>query len=210
MTIEEAIQHCEEKSCSNSLCAQDHKQLAAWLTELKSLREQQKHFTCPCCCPAFQDGVKVGMKETSENIKNAAIDGYIVNNGTLPYPTIQFLTADLKAKNPNDGDKVKILILTKGVEQSIDASTDTDITDELLLLYGFEPHPEEGHHTRYVKYDEYREVELYEYSDSIWIFHHHNVEFSTPDTQITISYLHELRQALHLCGCLDLLTPNSK
>ena len=37
MTIDEAIQHCEEKArelgCTE--CAQEHRQLAAWLRELK-------------------------------------------------------------------------------------------------------------------------------------------------------------------------------
>lgn len=39
MTLDEAIQHCEEKSCGNSECAKEHIQLAGWLTELKKLRE---------------------------------------------------------------------------------------------------------------------------------------------------------------------------
>ena len=38
MKLDEAIQHCKEKSCGNSLCAKEHKQLAEWLTELKCLR----------------------------------------------------------------------------------------------------------------------------------------------------------------------------
>ena len=38
MTLDEAIQHCKEKSCGNSLCAKEHKQLAEWLAELKCLR----------------------------------------------------------------------------------------------------------------------------------------------------------------------------
>ena len=40
MTIDEAIQHCEEKArelgCTE--CAQEHRQLAAWLRELKFRR----------------------------------------------------------------------------------------------------------------------------------------------------------------------------
>lgn len=35
MTLEEAIQHCEEKSCGNSHCNQEHKQLAEWLKKLQ-------------------------------------------------------------------------------------------------------------------------------------------------------------------------------
>lgn len=41
MTLEEAIQHCEEVSqnCENEQCALDHKQLKEWLLELKQYRE---------------------------------------------------------------------------------------------------------------------------------------------------------------------------
>ena len=36
MTLDEAIQHCEE-------CAEEHKQLAQWLGELKQLKEQEAY-----------------------------------------------------------------------------------------------------------------------------------------------------------------------
>ena len=43
MTIDEAIQHCEDKAhelgCTE--CAQEHYQLAGWLRELKFRRKQQ-------------------------------------------------------------------------------------------------------------------------------------------------------------------------
>ena len=43
MTIDEAIRHCEEKAremgCTE--CAQEHRQLAAWLRELKFRRKAQ-------------------------------------------------------------------------------------------------------------------------------------------------------------------------
>ena len=38
MTLEEAIRHCQEKSCGNSECAKEHKQLAEWLRELQDRR----------------------------------------------------------------------------------------------------------------------------------------------------------------------------
>ena len=38
MTLEEAILHCNEKSCNLNSCSYEHKQLANWLTELKYLR----------------------------------------------------------------------------------------------------------------------------------------------------------------------------
>lgn len=42
MTLDEAIQHCQEKSCDNTGCAKDHQQLGEWLTELKHYREKSK------------------------------------------------------------------------------------------------------------------------------------------------------------------------
>lgn len=39
MTLDEAIEHAEEKACGSSECAKDHKQLAEWLKELKERRE---------------------------------------------------------------------------------------------------------------------------------------------------------------------------
>ena len=38
LTLEEAIEHCKEKSCGNSECALEHKQLAEWLRELQYYR----------------------------------------------------------------------------------------------------------------------------------------------------------------------------
>lgn len=41
MTLDEAIQHCEDVAASNICadCASEHEQLAAWLKELKDYRE---------------------------------------------------------------------------------------------------------------------------------------------------------------------------
>lgn len=40
MTLDEAIQHCEEKAQCGTVCGIEHKQLAEWLKELKILREE--------------------------------------------------------------------------------------------------------------------------------------------------------------------------
>ena len=52
MTLEEAIKHCEEKEKEQALngcfaCAEEHKQLAEWLKELKDYREGSR--TCENC-----------------------------------------------------------------------------------------------------------------------------------------------------------------
>ena len=38
MTLNEAIRHAEEKACGNTGCAEEYRQLAEWLKELKELR----------------------------------------------------------------------------------------------------------------------------------------------------------------------------
>ena len=40
MTLDEAIQHCEEKAQCGTDCGMEHKQLADWLKELKTLRKK--------------------------------------------------------------------------------------------------------------------------------------------------------------------------
>lgn len=41
MSLDEAIEHCKERSCGNNACSLEHKQLEKWLTELKELKEQK-------------------------------------------------------------------------------------------------------------------------------------------------------------------------
>lgn len=40
MTLDEAIEHCKEKSCSNTKCAREHRQLEEWLKELKEYKKR--------------------------------------------------------------------------------------------------------------------------------------------------------------------------
>ena len=40
MTLDEAIEHCEEKAKCGDSCGMEHKQLAEWLKELKTIREE--------------------------------------------------------------------------------------------------------------------------------------------------------------------------
>lgn len=42
MTLDEAIQHCEEKALCGDACGLEHKQLADWLKELKSYRMDEE------------------------------------------------------------------------------------------------------------------------------------------------------------------------
>lgn len=42
MTLDEAIQHREEKALCGDACGLEHKQLAEWLKELKYYRKQKQ------------------------------------------------------------------------------------------------------------------------------------------------------------------------
>lgn len=42
MTLDEAIQHCEERALCGDICGLEHKQLAEWLKELKGYRMDEE------------------------------------------------------------------------------------------------------------------------------------------------------------------------
>lgn len=48
MTLDEAIEHCKEKSCDDTVCGKEHKQLSEWLTELKSYRSSVAQIKTKC------------------------------------------------------------------------------------------------------------------------------------------------------------------
>lgn len=63
MTLEEAIEHCEEKACGNMECAKEHRQLAEWLKELQAIKMnniinnkeiEERYLLCINCCELKQ------------------------------------------------------------------------------------------------------------------------------------------------------------
>lgn len=70
MTIDEAIEHAEEKACGNGQCAKDHAQLADWLNELKLLRVENAKLRelvrqmYPEAKAFLQLGVQLGCNDT--------------------------------------------------------------------------------------------------------------------------------------------------
>lgn len=64
MTLDEAIKHCEEKEQEQALngcfaCAEEHKQLAEWLKELRKLKKCRE-------CPLVKEECSIcGFKEGS-------------------------------------------------------------------------------------------------------------------------------------------------
>ena len=48
--------------------------------------------------------------------------------------------------------------------------------------------------------DDYYDIVVYEWSDSIWVFRYESCEMNIPHEQRTMSYLHQLQHAFHDCG----------
>ena len=64
MTIDEAIEHTEERACGNDQCAKDHAQLADWLRELRRARMEID------LLKTLRDGFKAdAQKYKAENAK---------------------------------------------------------------------------------------------------------------------------------------------
>lgn len=62
MTLEEAIEHAEERACGNDQCAKDHAQLSDWLRELRRARMEID------LLKALRDGFKAdAQKYKAEN-----------------------------------------------------------------------------------------------------------------------------------------------
>lgn len=54
--------------------------------------------------------------------------------------------------------------------------------------------------TFYGIYDDYFDLDIREYSDSIYVVTFHNCEMNSPDQQMIFSFVHELQHFLNHCG----------
>lgn len=100
-------------------------------------------------------------------------------------------------------------IQADGVEQYIQTS-DSDVyysveeykpillTEEILVWNRFEHDPHKDSHFYWD--DEYKEVDIHEISDSIWLIEAEDLEFSMPTQRAIVCNVHELQHALKLCG----------
>ena len=72
-----------------------------------------------------------------------------------------------------------------------------ELTIEILEKNGFVKNNGNG---KLCLSDDYFDIEIYEWSDSIWVFRYESCEMNIPHEQRTMSYLHELQHAFHDCG----------
>jgi len=78
------------------------------------------------------------------------------------------------------------------------------ITEEILVKNGFVGVPLTD---SYELNTDYYEIEVWNYSDGLWVVNVHWIEFSsTPDDKLTVSYVHQLQHLLRLCGVEKELT----
>lgn len=129
MTLDEAIKHCKEKSCSNTECAKEHKQLGEWLIELKQRREQEEHVSEDLEEAAMQYAklkhkdfalqeivswdFKAGVKWQKEQLKANTVDATI----GLPYENKDGgYTQLIDVSRPLPVGKNKIAIIFKEVQ----------------------------------------------------------------------------------------------
>lgn len=56
--------------------------------------------------------------------------------------------------------------------------------------------------TFYGIFDDYFDLDIREYSDSVYVATFHNCEMNTPDQQMTFSFVHELQHFLSHC-CIE-------
>lgn len=74
------------------------------------------------------------------------------------------------------------------------------ITAEILEKNGFIKIKREGGSYEYEISEDFFDVLIYEWSDSIWVYRYDSTEMNLPHTQTTQSYVHELQHALRLNG----------
>lgn len=71
MTLDEAIQHCEERALCGDACGLEHKQLAEWLKELKGYRMDEETKLDKTTATDVLEKLLNTAKDDLEKIRNA-------------------------------------------------------------------------------------------------------------------------------------------
>lgn len=70
MTLDEAIQHCEERALCGDVCGLEHKQLAEWLKELKGYRMDEETKLDKTTATGVLEKLSNTAKDDTEKIRN--------------------------------------------------------------------------------------------------------------------------------------------
>ena len=71
MTLDEAIQHCEERALCGDVCGLEHKQLVEWLKELKGYRMDEETKLDKTTATGVLESMLNTTKDDLEKIRNA-------------------------------------------------------------------------------------------------------------------------------------------
>ena len=80
------------------------------------------------------------------------------------------------------------------------------LTAEVLEKNGFSYRKCNGGAEEWWIEDDYYDIVVYEWSDSIWVFRYESTEMNLPHEQRTMSYLHQLQHAFYDCGIDEQIT----
>ena len=97
-----------------------------------------------------------------------------------------------------NGEPVKVEHIISGINE--DDYDPIPITAELLEKNGFERRKLDGGAEEFVIADDYYDIVVYEWSDSIWVFRYECTEMNTPHEQRVFGYVHNLQHALRENG----------
>ena len=70
MTLDEAIQHCEERALCGDICGLEYKQLAEWLKELKGYRMDEETKLDKTTVTGVLEKLSNTAKDDTEKIRN--------------------------------------------------------------------------------------------------------------------------------------------
>ena len=107
MTLDEAIQHCEEKALCGDACGLEHKQLAEWLKELKGYRMNEETKLDKTTVTGVLENLLNTAKDDLEKIRNANDTGdfsveYSGIDGGQRFSGKKFFGSEKDAENEMD------------------------------------------------------------------------------------------------------------
>lgn len=102
-------------------------------------------------------------------------------------------------KEPDDVTCELVIPNTNDISsRPLDTCLPIELTEDILVKNGF---VEVELTDSYELNTDYYEIEVWNYSDGLWVVTVHWIEFSsTPESKATVSYAHQLQHLLRLCG----------
>lgn len=110
--------------------------------------------------------------------------------------TEELVTKDFQVTEIRDGGETNHIFGKDGNMGMVEHIQPIPLTAEILEKNGFKKYGDTGWWLE----DNFFDIHIYEWSDSIWVFKYESTEMNTPYEQRTFSYVHNLQHALRECG----------